>query len=326
MSTPSSPSSRARETREASDTALLSKPETYGSFARVSVPGATSRDASSILPGSPTYGSGLSSSPFLNTPDRAAYARGRSTAAAAAAEAVDAHPDPRARVEAFAADLARVVRQPSDAYHAEAGREDPTAAMLRECKRALETETKTEPEAAAAAAAEADGFEAQEEEATVGPDADVFVDDAPSTARATRELEALTRPILAARERASRRAGYGSTAGKPSAHSDSDGPSEPHGAAFPVAASPGRASARMRQRARARPDPESAPGPEVESPKGPAREPGTPASGKQKRGAFDEELASLRLARETLERHVVFSKSLEGVVSELAKRVPRVAA
>ena len=90
MPTPSSPSSRERETREAPDTALLSKPETYGSFA-ASLPGATSRDASSILPGSPTYGSGLSSSPFLNTPERAAYARGRSMAAAVAAEAEDAH-------------------------------------------------------------------------------------------------------------------------------------------------------------------------------------------------------------------------------------------
>ena len=46
----------------------------------------------------------------------------------------------------------------------------------------------------------------------------------------------------------------------------------------------------------------------------------------QKRSAFDEELASLRAAREALERHVAFSKSLEGVVGELAKRVPRVAA
>ena len=46
----------------------------------------------------------------------------------------------------------------------------------------------------------------------------------------------------------------------------------------------------------------------------------------QKRDAFDEELASLRLAREALERHVAFSKSLEGVVGELVKRVPRVAA
>ena len=34
----------------------------------------------------------------------------------------------------------------------------------------------------------------------------------------------------------------------------------------------------------------------------------------QKRSAFDEELASLRAAREALERHVAFSKSLEGVV------------
>jgi hypothetical protein len=47
---------------------------------------------------------------------------------------------------------------------------------------------------------------------------------------------------------------------------------------------------------------------------------------KQKRSAFDEELFSLRAAREALERHVAFSKSLEGVVGELAKRVPRVAA
>ena len=47
---------------------------------------------------------------------------------------------------------------------------------------------------------------------------------------------------------------------------------------------------------------------------------------KQKRSAFDEELFSLRAAREALERHVAFSKSLEEVVGELAKRVPRVAA
>ena len=46
----------------------------------------------------------------------------------------------------------------------------------------------------------------------------------------------------------------------------------------------------------------------------------------QKRSAFDEGLASLRATREALERHVAFSKSLEGVVGELAKRVPRVAA
>jgi hypothetical protein len=46
----------------------------------------------------------------------------------------------------------------------------------------------------------------------------------------------------------------------------------------------------------------------------------------QKRSAFDETLFSLRAAREALERHVAFSKSLEGVVGELAKRVPRVAA
>ena len=113
MPTPSSPSSRDRETREAPDTALLTEPETYGSFA-ASLPGLTGADASLISPDSPTYGSsGLSASPFLNTPERAAYARGRSMAAAVAAEAGETHPDPRARVEAFAANLARVVRQPS---------------------------------------------------------------------------------------------------------------------------------------------------------------------------------------------------------------------
>ena len=113
MPTPSSPSSRDRETREAPDTALLTEPETYGSFA-ASLPGLTGADASLISPDSPTYGSsGLSASPFLNTPERAAYARGRNMAAAVAAEAGETHPDPRARVEAFAANLARVVRQPS---------------------------------------------------------------------------------------------------------------------------------------------------------------------------------------------------------------------
>ena len=107
MPTPSSPSSRDRETREAPDTALLTEPETYGSFA-ASLPGLTGADASLISPDSRTYGrSGLSASPFLNTPERAAYARGRNMAAAVAAEAGETHPDPRARVEAFAANLAR---------------------------------------------------------------------------------------------------------------------------------------------------------------------------------------------------------------------------
>ena len=87
MPTPSSPSSRDRETREAPDTALLTEPETHGSFA-ASLPGLTGADASLISPDSPTYGSsGLSASPFLNTPERAAYARGRSMAAAVAASA-----------------------------------------------------------------------------------------------------------------------------------------------------------------------------------------------------------------------------------------------
>ena len=400
MPTPSSPSSRDRETREAPDTALLSKPETYGSFATVpSVPGATSRDASSILPGSPTYGSGLSSSPFLNTPDRAAYARGRSMAAAAAAEAGDAHPDPRAEaLDAFAADLESVVRQPSDATYVAAGREDPTTAMLREFKRALEAGDDDELRLEHASGArtpgalldagtfstrarnargygsaetlrddeeEEDGSDADEEEATSTKKRTVE-DASANDARTMRELEALTIPILAGSEPAGR-AGYGSTSGE-------------------RAASPGRASARMRRRARARTDPEpkrfgadtfeaSAPpvtplfkiqcgkcgcvlkipgqiavfrcprcAAKLRTPPGafaddeerrlPRREDESrdperrreTAERTQKRDAFDEELASLRLAREALERHVAFSKSLEGVVGELVKRVPRVAA
>ena len=43
MPTPSSHSSRDRETREAPDTALLTEPETYGSFA-ASLPGSTGAD------------------------------------------------------------------------------------------------------------------------------------------------------------------------------------------------------------------------------------------------------------------------------------------
>ena len=497
MPTPSSPSSRERETREAPDTALLSKPETYGSFA-ASLPGATSRDASSILPGSPTYGSGLSSSPFLNTPERAAYARGRSMAAAVAAEAEDAHSDQRARVEAFAADLARVVRQPSDAMYAATGREDPTAAMLREFKRALEagdghdarerlsgatpgalldagTETRARRTRGYGSAEtlrdeeEEEEEDEEEEDETVEPDA--FSDGptgsndernkSPSrvpTQTRVEELEALTKPILAGSR--VRRAGYGSTARERKRESDEALPSERGESdeesadrkASPlaldpalddskirdlrrsaadilgdtpdiatVAASPGRASARMRRRARARTDPGSTRDDDAEespsftsfanassddvslspekkneherellykiqcgkcscmlkiphdvvvfrcprcasklrapamhaSPSSDVRraagaisfgfENQKPSSRKrdqtrgagknvsnekqkQKRSAFDEELFSLRAAREALERHVAFSKSLEGVVGELAKRVPRVAA
>ena len=155
-------------------------------------------------------------------------------------------------------------------------------------------------------------------------------------------------------------------------------------ASFDGAASPGRASARMRRRARSRTEPESSlnahridpasgtpalsekelfkiqcgqcscmlkipgsvsvfrcprcaaklrkpPGVFAESASSPKiknRKDGKEEKREttQKRSAFDEELASLRAAREALERHVAFSKSLEGVVGELAKRVPRVAA
>ena len=473
MPTPSSPSSRERETREAPDTALLSKPETYGSFA-ASLPGATSRDASSILPGSPTYGSGLSSSPFLNTPERAAYARGRSMAAAVAAEAEDAHPDRRARVEAFAADLARVVRQPSDAMYAATGREDPTAAMLREFKRALEagdgddarerlsgatpgalldagTETRARrTRGYGSAETPRDEEEEEEEEETVEPDSfsdgpDGSNDERNASSRAktqtrVEELKALTRPILAGSR--VRRAGYGSTVFESDEDASARGEEDSSadlasplaldvGPALDdskfrvsrrsaadilgdtrddasVAASPGRASARMRRRARARIDPGSTRdekhffdaaspssrdetsrdnvslspekrnehehellykiqcgkcscmlkiphdvvvfrcprcasklrAPALFSPKNSSRATdaedfqnslqdqtrGDVSREKQKRSAFDEELESLRAAREALERHVAFSKSLEGVVGELAKRVPRVAA
>ena len=405
MPTPSSPSSRDRETREAPDTALLTEPETYGSFA-ASLPGSTGADASLISPDSPTYGSsGLSASPFLNTPERAAYARGRSMAAAVAAEAGETHPDPRARVEAFAANLARVVRQPSDAMYAAAGREDPTAAMLREFKRALEAD----------ALGDAATPSASYGVATIGSrgathptshSSDVATNDARSTVDEERvldetdaarfsdaELEALTRPILGGSSRVGREFGYGSTARERAAEADERETASAERKAETMstmsttsplsadaAASPGRASARMRRRARARTEPESAlsahridpasgapalelfkiqcgqcscmlkiPGSvavfrcprcasKLRKPPGVFAESESESSswkrkdGKeekretQKRSAFDEELASLRATREALERHVAFSKSLEGVVGELAKRVPRVAA
>ena len=416
MPTPSSPSSRDRETREAPDTALLTEPETHGSFA-ASLPGLTGADASLISPDSPTYGSsGLSASPFLNTPERAAYARGRSMAAAFAAEAGETHPDPRARVEAFAANLARVVRQPSDAMYAAAGREDPTAAMLREFKRALEV---GDGDGATPGALLDDGpTDTRGVTSPTSHSSDV-ANDAHSTVDRERvlddarfsdaELEALTRPILGGSSRVGREFGYGSTARERAAEADEretarESPSALGGDArsaerkaetmstmsttsplsADAAASPGRASARMRRRARARAEPESALSAHRIDPASgaPALElfkiqcgqcscmlkiPGSVAvfrcprcasklrkppgvfffaesesksrkksrNGKdgkeekretQKRSAFDEELASLRATREALERHVAFSKSLEGVVGELAKRVPRVAA
>jgi hypothetical protein len=288
MPTPSSPSSRDRETREAPDTALLTEPETHGSFA-ASLPGLTGADASLISPDSPTYGSsGLSASPFLNTPERAAYARGRSMAAAFAAEAGETHPDPRARVEAFAANLARVVRQPSDAMYAAAGREDPTAAMLREFKRALEV---GDGDGATPGALLDDGpTDTRGVTSPTSHSSDV-ANDAHSTVDRERvldddarfsdaELEALTRPILGGSSRVGREFGYGSTARERAAEADEretarESPSALGGDArsaerkaetmstmstmsttsplsADAAASPGRASARMRRRARAR--------------------------------------------------------------------------
>jgi hypothetical protein len=418
-------------------------------------------------------------------------------AAAVAAEAEDAHSDQRARVEAFAADLARVVRQPSDAMYAATGREDPTAAMLREFKRALEagdghdarerlsgatpgalldagTETRARRTRGYGSAEtlrdeeEEEEEDEEEEDETVEPDS--FSDGStgsndernksPSrvpTPTRVEELEALTKPILAGSR--VRRAGYGSTARERKRESDEALPSErgesdeesadrkasplaldpalddskirdlrrsaadilgdTHDHAT-VAASPGRTSARMRRRARARTDPgstrdddaaspsftsfanassddvslspekknqherellykiqcgkcscmlkiphdvvvfrcprcasklrapamHSSPSSDVRRATGaisfgfenqkPSSRKGDRTRGagknvsnekqKQKRSAFDEELFSLRAAREALERHVAFSKSLEGVVGELAKRVPRVAA
>ena len=405
MPTPSSPSSRDRETREAPDTALLTEPETHGSFA-ASLPGLTGADASLISPDSPTYGSsGLSASPFLNTPERAAYARGRSMAAAVAAEAGETHPDPRARVEAFAANLARVVRQPSDAMYAAAGREDPTTEMLREFKRALEI-----GDGDAATPGASYGVATIGSRGATHPTShsgDVATNDARSTVDEERvlddarfsdaELEALTRPILGGSSRVGREFGYGSTARERAAEADERETASAERKAETMstmstmsttsplsadaAASPGRASARMRRRARARVEPESAlsahridpasgapalelfkiqcgqcscmlkiPGSvavfrcprcasKLRKPPGVFAESESESSswerkdGKeekrettQKRSAFDEELASLRATREALERHVAFSKSLEGVVGELAKRVPRVAA
>ena len=227
MPTPSSPSSRDRETREAPDTALLTEPETYGSFA-ASLPGLTGADASLISPDSPTYGSsGLSASPFLNTPERAAYARGRNMAAAVAAEAGETHPDPRARVEAFAANLARVVRQPSDAMYAAAGREDPTAAMLREFKRALEA---GDDDGATPGALLDDGLTGSRDATSPTSHSSDVANDAHSTVDRERvlddarfsdaELEALTRPILGGSARAGREFGYGSTARERAAEAD----------------------------------------------------------------------------------------------------------
>jgi hypothetical protein len=237
-------------------------------------------------------------------------------------------------VEAFAADLARVVRQPSDAMYAATGREDPTAAMLREFKRALEagdghdarerlsgatpgalldagTETRARRTRGYGSAEtlrdeeEEEEEDEEEEDETVEPDA--FSDGptgsndernkSPSrvpTQTRVEELEALTKPILAGSR--VRRAGYGSTARERKRESDEElpskrGESDEESAdrkASPlaldpalddskirdlrrsaadilgdtpdiatVAASPGRASARMRRRARARTDPGS---------------------------------------------------------------------
>ena len=138
-----------REIDDAFNKALLTRSESYGSFARRlpnAVPSDPARRPTPDAPSlpdleprdtNPTQLPGAAA----DAADAAAYARGRAAAAAAAAsdaDASDAIAARERRVEAFASALAAHLRDPSDDHFAALGLEDPTAAMVRDFRDALE--------------------------------------------------------------------------------------------------------------------------------------------------------------------------------------------
>ena len=166
--------------------------------------------------------------------------------------------------------------------YAAAGREDPTAAMLREFKRALEA---GDDDGATPGALLDDGLTGSRDAKSPTSHSSDVANDAHSTVDRERvlddarfsdaELEALTRPILGGSSRVGREFGYGSTARERAAEADeretarespsalggdarsSERKAETMSTIAETAASPGRASARMRRRARSRTEPES---------------------------------------------------------------------
>ena len=161
-----------REIDDAFNKALLTRSESYGSFARRlpnAVPSDPARrstpDAPSLpdlepLDTNPTQIPGAAADDANAAADAAAYARGRAAAAAAAsdADASDAIAARERRVEAFASALAAHLRDPSDDHFAALGLEDPTAAMVRDFRDALEMgDADADANAAANAAATAGG-------------------------------------------------------------------------------------------------------------------------------------------------------------------------
>ena len=147
-----------REIDDAFNKALLARSESYGSLARRlpnavpsdrparrSTPNAPSLPDLEPLDTNPTQLPGAAANANAdadanadaNADDAAAYARGRA-AAAAVADAADAVAARERRVEAFASALAAHLRDPSDDHFAALGLEDPTAAMVRDFREALE--------------------------------------------------------------------------------------------------------------------------------------------------------------------------------------------
>ena len=154
-----------REIDDAFNKALLARSESYGSLARRlpnavpsdrparrSTPNAQSLPDLEPLDTNPTQLPGAAANADANADanananadanadvaaDAAAYARGRA-AAAAVADDVDAVAARERRVEAFASALAAHLRDPSDDHFAALGLEDPTAAMVRDFREALE--------------------------------------------------------------------------------------------------------------------------------------------------------------------------------------------
>ena len=146
-----------REIDDAFNKALLARSESYGSLARRlpnavpsdrparrSTPNAPSLPDLEPLDTNPTQLPGAAANDDANddanadvAADAAAYARGRAAAAAVAVDA-DAVAARERRVEAFASALAVHLRDPSDDHFAALGLEDPTAAMVRDFREALE--------------------------------------------------------------------------------------------------------------------------------------------------------------------------------------------
>ena len=146
-----------REIDDAFNKALLARSESYGSLARRlpnavpsdrparrSTPNAPSLPDLEPLDTNPTQLPGAAANDDANddanadvAADAAAYARGRAAAAAVAVDA-DAVAARERRVEAFASALAAHLRDPSDDHFAALGLEDPTAAMVRDFREALE--------------------------------------------------------------------------------------------------------------------------------------------------------------------------------------------